>query len=212
VDADLPGKRPLNPLVQDDRLELWLVRHGQTTANLKGLLSGWHDVHLTERGQAQARELKQRLQAESFDQVWSSDLTRARETARIAHPGQDPVLDPRLREIDFGDLDGTPWADLPKEQQEQLLAFAGYQAPGGEGLDLFSERVLSFFAELRSGRHLVFCHGGVVRVVLKQLHTDRFPANGSLAVVDWTGKRLLSIFESPSSTPSAMAKTAGQKE
>jgi probable phosphoglycerate mutase len=183
------------------------VRHGQTTANQDGLLSGWHDVHLTERGQEQARDLKSRLDVESFDHVWSSDLTRAQQTARIACSQREPEVDTRLREIDFGHLDGTPWADLPAEQQKTLLDFEGFQAPGGENLEDFANRVLSFFSELKAGKHLVFTHGGVVRVVLTQLETDRFPSNGSLTVVDWTARRLVSIHEGPLSTPSALSRS-----
>ena len=195
-----------------NRLEIWLVRHGETTANQSGLLSGWQDVELTKRGQAQARELKDRLDSESFDGVWSSDLSRAQQTAQIAYPRTSSIIDPRLREIDFGRLDGAPWVDLPADQQKTLLDFEGFQAPEGENLSRFTERVLDFITALPTGKHLVFTHGGVVRVVLKQLSTDRFPSNGSLCAVDWPAKNLLFVYESPLATPSALATPVASKQ
>ena len=86
----------------NDALILWLVRHGQTTWNSQGLISGWTDVPLTVRGEDMARALRPRLSRESFDEVWSSDLQRANGScfhlgAAAANGGQGARGCPRRR-------------------------------------------------------------------------------------------------------------------
>jgi len=174
-------------------LELWLVRHGQTTANVAGLLSGWLDVPLTEQGRTQARLAAQRLAGRRFDGVWSSDLERAVATARLAWG--EPVADRRLREIHFGELEGRRWGDLGGDREAALLEFLRFRAPGGESIEDLRERVLGFIGELAPGRHLVFSHGGVIRLLTCDLGEDRFLGNGGIAVIDWSGRRLRRIWE-----------------
>jgi probable phosphoglycerate mutase len=170
---------------------LWLVRHGETAHNAERRLSGWDDVRLTAAGRRQALALRELLENERFDQVWSSDLHRAIETALIAWGGE-PVTDPRLRELDFGQLEGAVWDQIGEPALSQLLAFEGFDPPGGETLRDFEARVDAFFSELISGRHLVFTHGGVVRLALRAVDADGFLPNGSLAKIDWRARRLLS--------------------
>lgn len=169
--------------------ELWLVRHGQTTSNRDGLLAGWDDVHLTEEGEAQACALRERLAGEAFDQAWSSDLARAVRTAEL---GYGPVpKDARLREIDFGHLDRLPWTTLAAEHKEALLAFEGFVAPGGESLLQLEQRVGAFLDELPFGRHLLFTHGGVIRLLCHRLGQAEFVQPGTITVIDWHARTLI---------------------
>jgi probable phosphoglycerate mutase len=174
-------------------LELWLVRHGQTTANAGGLLSGWLDVPLTDLGEAQARNAARHLAGLTFDGVWSSDLSRAVATARLAWG--EPTPDRRLRELSFGELEGRQWGALGGEREAALMEFQSFCAPGGEDLSELRARVLGFVGELAPGRHLLFTHGGVIRVLTSDLGQDRFLQNGAVAVLDWTARRLLRVFE-----------------
>ncbi|MCG5053864.1 MAG: histidine phosphatase family protein [Myxococcales bacterium] len=169
--------------------ELWLVRHGQTTRNRDGALAGWDDVELTADGEAQARALAPRLREVSFDQVWSSDLTRAVRTAQLAYG--DPSRDRRLREIDFGSLEGQLWQTLDAEYKEALLRFEGFEAPGGESIVQLQERVESFLATLPPGRHLLFTHGGVIRLLCHRLGQAEFVQPGTITVIDWSTRTLL---------------------
>jgi len=169
--------------------ELWLVRHGETPASLGRTLAGWEDVPLTEHGEAQAAALRPVLAGESFASVWSSDLRRAVRTARLAWG--DAVPDARLREISFGELEGLPWETLDAHWQEGLARFEGFCAPGGESFDVLRARVLSFVDALPPGRHLLFTHGGVLRLLSRDVGEDRFVPTGSLLVVDWDARRLL---------------------
>jgi len=170
--------------------ELWLVRHGETPASRGQRLAGWTDVPLTERGEDQASALRPLLAGERFEGVWSSDLRRAVATARLAWG--EPQQDARLREMGFGSLEGRLWASLDPQVEEALARFEGFAAPGGETFGDLRARVLSFLGGLPAGRHLVFTHGGVVRLLSREVGEDYFVPTGTLLVLDWDARRLLS--------------------
>ncbi|MBX6395401.1 MAG: histidine phosphatase family protein, partial [Alicyclobacillaceae bacterium] len=94
-----------------DRLQpivICLVRHGETVWNREQRLQGHQDIPLTDKGREQARAVARRLSTEPWDLVYSSDLSRARETAEIIakHCGVRVVTDPRLRERFYGRFEG----------------------------------------------------------------------------------------------------------
>ncbi len=161
--------------------ELWLVRHGRTAANAEGVFSGWLDVALTPEGREQAAALQPRLAEASFDGVWSSDLQRAVETARLAFG--EPVQDERLREMHFGELEGLPWDRVSPEHARGLMTFKDFAPPGGETIPKVRERLLAFIDSLAPGRHLIFSHGGAIRVLTAHLGEDRFVGNAEVLVV-----------------------------
>jgi probable phosphoglycerate mutase len=170
--------------------ELWLVRHGQTPASLARTLAGWEDVPLTEAGEAQAAALRPVLAGERFDGVWSSDLQRALLSARLAWG--EPVPDRRLREMSFGQLEGVLYETLDPRWQEGLARFGGFEPPGGETFADLHARVLSFVDALPAGRHLVFTHGGVVRLLSREAGEDYFVPTGTLLVLDWEARCVVS--------------------
>jgi probable phosphoglycerate mutase len=190
--------------------ELWLVRHGETPASRGRTLAGWSDVPLTEHGEEQARALRPLLAGERFDGVWSSDLRRAVATARLAWG--DPRRDGRLREMSFGSLEGQPWETLDPEVQDALARFEGFAAPGGERFDDLRARVLSFLDGLPRGRHLLFAHGGVLRVLSREVGEDRFVPTGTLLVVDWDARRLLSRSDGEDEASEGLPVAAEAKE
>ena len=159
------------------------MRHGQTVANQEGRFSGWSDVPLTAQGEAEARALAPVLSGHTFEGVWSSDLGRALATARMAWG--EPRPDARLRELHFGALEGQRWADIDPVLRQSLLDFEGFCAPGGESLADFEDRVHGFLRTLPPGRHLLFTHGGVVRLLTRGLGVDRFLPNGVVVALDW---------------------------
>ncbi len=172
-------------------LELWLVRHGQTEWNAENKICGWADVRLTPAGEEQARRLSTLLSKRRFDQIWSSDLIRARETARLALA--TPLEDQRLREFHFGDDEGLDWWASGQDLRDRIVEFVNYRPTGGECFHTFRARLLSFVEHLTPGRHLLFVHAGVVRVFLKEVDADEFLPPASVVGIDWTGKRLLEI-------------------
>ena len=194
------------------KLELWLVRHGETPASRGRTLAGWTNVPLTEEGERQAAALRPRLAGQHFDSVWSSDLDRALHTARLAWG--EPRQDARLREMSFGDLEGQAWEALTPEQQDGLARFAGFAAPGGESFEALRVRVHSLVDSLGPGRHLLFTHGGVVRLLSREAGEDSFVATGTLLVVDWTARRLVSRSDGAGETSQGLpqAATSGKEE
>lgn len=170
-------------------VRVWLVRHGETQWNAEHRFQGISDIALTDRGREQAAELATRIGQRRFDAVWSSDLVRAVETARIVFG--EPRIDRRLRELDFGDIDGLTWSDLSDEVRDGLLEFRGFEAPNGEAVEHLHDRVEEFMDELESGDHVAVTHGGVVRMVSELCGLPAFPGHCEVTVVNWTNRRVL---------------------
>ncbi len=163
--------------------EIWLVRHGQTYANYDGIISGWIDVELTELGEKQAEMLAGELEGTHFDGIYASDLKRAIATARIAIG--EPVIDKRLREFNFGDYDGRKIDTIDPRWVDDLYAFRDFITPNGERIAEARQRILGFIEGLPDGRHILFCHGGIIRSVSVYLGEDRFIGNTEVIKIDW---------------------------
>jgi broad specificity phosphatase PhoE len=117
------------------RLVLW--RHGRTEWNVQDRAQGQADVPLDEVGRQQARDAAPALASFRPAFLWSSDLQRARDTARelAALTGLETVLDRRLREYDVGIRQGTTFAEFREahpEVYEKFFAEEDYQVPGAE--------------------------------------------------------------------------------
>lgn len=152
-------------------LELWLVRHGETPWNSEGRALGQSDPPLSELGVRQAELLARRLGKVAFDEVYTSDLARARYTARLALPAAEIRLEPRLREVHFGAWEGKRWAALQGEDKIALHAWRKNpyreRAPGGESYEDLLARVEAWLTELpTTGRVAAFAHGGTIRCLL----------------------------------------------
>lgn len=171
-------------------VRVWLVRHGETRWNTERRLQGISDIELSDRGREQAEQLRLRLGGRSFDAVWSSDLLRAVETAEIIFGG--PRIDARLRELDFGDLDGLTWSDLGKEGRAAMLELDSFVAPNGESVADMRARLLSFLNNLPPGDHLAVTHGGVVRLISEMCGAPAYPGHCEVTVINWTDHKLLS--------------------
>lgn len=165
---------------------LWLVRHGETSANAEGVFQGHLDVVLNERGEQQAAAVGKRLAGVEFDAVYASDLQRAARTAELIVAGQNEVvLDPDLREMHYGVLQGTRYHEAPALLSEHGLGEAwasgefhrkGTAAPGGESVRQFRSRSRRFVQRIDAthppdaGHHiLVVAHGGKLSVLMTVL-------------------------------------------
>ncbi len=153
-----------------------LARHGETDDNREPLrFQGFADTLLNETGRRQARELAERLAGDGIASLWSSDLSRARETAEIvgARIGLAPSLDARLREGDRGRWEGRLMVDVQRAEPDLYAAWRragpGFRFPGGESLLEHQTRVLEALREIRRRGPLpalAVCHGGSIRVTL----------------------------------------------
>jgi 2,3-bisphosphoglycerate-dependent phosphoglycerate mutase len=127
-------------------IELVFETHSTTEDNLSLLASGWLPGKLSDIGREQALQLGRRRQHDGIDVVFSSDLQRALETAEIAFGGTAiPLLhDWRLRECDYGLLNGRPTSEVVAER----AAYLEHPYPGGESWHQAVRRVGSFLADL----------------------------------------------------------------
>jgi broad specificity phosphatase PhoE len=116
---------------------LVLVRHGRTKANASGLLLGRADPPLDDHGREQAAALA--ASVVDARRVVCSPLRRARETA--AALGLPVDVDERWIELDYGELDGRPIADVPEELWQRWRADVDFAPPGGESLATLGRRV-----------------------------------------------------------------------
>lgn len=156
---------------------LCLVRHAETAWNAEGRVQGQTDVPLSEVGHAQARAVARALAGEDFSAIYSSDLTRVRQTARpaaerLALPVQ---LDARLRERHYGMFETLTYAEVKERFPEEFVRFKRrdpeYDFRSGERLSAFFERSVGAVSAL-AARHpgetlLVFTHGGVLEMVYR---------------------------------------------
>ena len=153
-----------------------LARHGETDDNREPLrFQGFRDTPLNETGRRQAAELAERVVGDGIASLWSSDLSRASETAEIvgARIGLQPRLDPRLREASRGQWEGRLFVDVQRDQPERYAAWmragADFRFPGGESLQDQQDRVTAALEEIHGTGTLpalVVCHGGSIRVML----------------------------------------------
>ena len=124
--------------------------HSTSEDNEQGIATGWLGGTLSVTGREQARHLGNRRREDGVDLVIASDLNRAVETARIAFEDSDvPVtLDWRLRECDYGEMNGMPRAQLDAERPARIdLPF-----PGGESWRQAVERVTTVLREIQETR------------------------------------------------------------
>jgi broad specificity phosphatase PhoE len=120
-----------------------VVRHGRTAANAGGLLLGRADPPLDAEGTRQAAALGAACAGLDVARVVSSPLGRCQATAEvIAGPAGVPVtVDERWIELDYGELDGVPFAGLPAELWSAWRADIDWCPPGGESLAALGRRV-----------------------------------------------------------------------
>lgn len=153
------------------RTILLLARHGESDWNREVRWQGHADRPLTERGREQALALAERLDRVPLDSVYSSDLRRARDTARAvaSRQGLGVCVVPELREVDVGAWSGLTRAEaaerFPDGHQRWQTGTAGWD--DGESYERMSDRVLAALRGIAGshpgGRILVVSHGGPIR-------------------------------------------------
>ena len=158
-------------------MAIFLVRHGETEGNRERVMQR-PDIPLSETGAHQAELLAARLANEEIVHILASDLLRARMTAAplALRLGLTVETTPLLQERNFGDLRGTPYAQLTSDP------FApDFTPPNGESWDVFHQRVVQAFALICARRRqlggnlAVITHGLVCRAILGRHVPDVSP-------------------------------------
>lgn len=127
--------------------------HGTTTDNEQDLATGWAHGELSEIGRKQASELGQQA-PQAFDVVFCSDLQRAIDSAHLAFGTRCKIIvDPRLREANYGDFTQKPADDFKKD----LTKYIDQPFPGGESYKDIEKRIHDFLEFLKNsykGKHV----------------------------------------------------------
>ncbi len=188
-------------------MDIYLVRHGETTANKEGRYRGWSETPLTEEGYLQGKRVAEELSKVKIQGIFSSDLSRARETAEfIAYSqGMKMQITPQLREINFGVWEGLNYQEAYLSYKKELVSWYndpfGNSIPEGESLSDVYWRIHSFLESLREKRDfywetplVIVSHGGLLKVWLFYglgMEKDKFwnliVDNASLSLVRLTG-------------------------
>ena len=159
-----PSARAASPSAPPGH-ELWLVRHGETEWARLGRHTGRTDVPLTATGRDQALALGRRLAGRAFGLVMTSPLSRASETAALAGFGTTAMVDPDLREWDYGALEGRLTAEIRADYPGWSIWTGPW--PNGETVVEVGARADRVIARARAvdGDVLAFAHGHLLRVL-----------------------------------------------
>ena len=156
----------------------YLARHGETDWNRERRIQGQSDTSLNQRGREQAASLGTRLADIDFSAIYTSDLSRTMETARLVAGEQSAEITPvrELREIDYGEWEGFTFAEVESRDPEgfaerMMRQNVDFSPPGGEDLHQLTARVGRFHDRVRPGlasceNVLVVGHGGSLLALL----------------------------------------------
>ena len=117
--------------------------HGTTTDNASGKCSGWKQVELTDLGKERAIKLGKIRKNTHFDVIFTSDLVRAIDSAKLAFPNVEHIQDARLRECNYGDLEGKHKSLVIYEEHIER------PFPNGESLKDVEKRIRNFIEFLK---------------------------------------------------------------
>ena len=168
-----------------DVVRIVFETHSLTVDNERGIATGWLGGALSTRGRVLAEELGERRRDDGIDAVFASDLARAVETADIAFAATDirVLLDWRLRETDYGELNGAPADAIAAERARRVeLPF-----PGGESYRGAVGRVASFLDDVRGrvGERILLIGHTATRWALDHLLDGRSLEEVVTAPFDW---------------------------
>lgn len=149
-------------------MKLYVIRHGQTDANLNHIITARKEVSLNQTGRQQAQETAKKVIQIPYEVVYCSPMIRTRQTMEIVNVKQKPVIyDERLIERDAGSIEGRYSRELDMSRYWNI-----HQTTGVEGAETILEvvdRVSSFLQELKqkeTTEHvLIVTHDGICRAI-----------------------------------------------
>jgi len=158
------------------KITLYIVRHGETAADKKGILKGHGDSDLTVKGIGSAASLAKKLKDKEIDVIYTSDLGRCLTTANVINKllDVDVIKTEKLRERDFGNLNSRPI-----KLASQVLNFSNPDeiAPSGESFNQMKVRILKFLDTLCDCDYkniLIVTHEGPLRAILSDYYSVPF--------------------------------------
>lgn len=183
--------------------KIYLVRHAEAEGNLYRLVQGHFDGLVTKLGYEQIRALRRRFEGVPIDAVYSSDLFRARTTARaVSEPRNLPIiLRQDLREVHLGWWEGETWQEAGIHDAEMLNNFhrdlSRLHVRGGESAADARERMLRTIRDIAAQNEgktvAVFSHGLAIRILLGTLRGMELQEIDQTVLCDNTGVSLLEV-------------------
>jgi probable phosphoglycerate mutase len=177
------------------------IRHGQTAWNADARVQGHTDIELDAVGHWQAERLAVALAGEELQAVYSSDLSRARQTAAplAERAGLELRTDAGLRERAFGEFEGSSFAQIAQRWPDQADRWRrrdpDFGAPGGERLRDFRDRAVGAVTRLALAHRgqciAMVTHGGVLDLLYREAARLTLDAPRSWQVVNAGINRLL---------------------
>ena len=190
-------------------MRLVLIRHAHSQSNASGVLSGrLPNIHLSEKGIKQSQQLSERLGNFAVAQLRVSPMERCFETISPwlndvvlkNSPDFEPIIDPSLNEVDYGDWSGKKLITLARKKEWRTVQESPSRMyfPGGEGIAQMQSRAMSVVHELAklpdSKTAVIVSHGDVIKSIVASAlgtHLDEFqriiidPA--SVSVLEYSG-------------------------
>ncbi|MFC1874514.1 histidine phosphatase family protein [Chloroflexota bacterium] len=158
---------------------LLLVRHGDTEGNSAEMFWGRTDVELSSAGLRQAEWLRDRLASEDISIVYSSNLCRALQTAKViaSHHELDVIACHELREIDFGSAEGLTYEEISRKYPDLVKSWFSQDLssrfPDGESITDLNNRVIRFLHRLEGHAEeetiVIAAHSGVLKLLICNL-------------------------------------------
>jgi broad specificity phosphatase PhoE len=171
----LQSKRKL-PIPMPPATRLLLIRHGEVHADYHNKFGGAIDMDLSPNGKQQAKVLAGYLRGKTIDAIYASPMKRVQQTLAptLKQSKLKQAIYPGLREIDFGDWSGLGWKDVEERfgfrSHRWLHQIQTHGVPNGESGKVFRQRVepclRQIIAKHPGGNVAIFCHGGVIRMML----------------------------------------------
>ena len=160
-------------------VRLILARHGETDWNIQQRYQGHSDTELNQTGIKQAKLVARELKKEHFDAIYTSDLTRAVQTAAIiAEIRKIPIYKVRgLRECSFGVWEGKTFEEMQEKFPEEVARIKGDPVKqirtGGESRDQLCQRVEKAIQQIIDQHSnqtvLIVAHGGALAVAMEYI-------------------------------------------
>lgn len=179
---------------EEGACQILLVRHGQSAPYVPGrpfeLLDGHGDPHLTDLGHYQAQLVGQRLAREAVGAVYTSTLTRTKQTAAplVTDLGLTPRVEPGIREVFLGEFEGGLFRQRANENHPAVLAMRAKgdwgEIPGAESNAEFVGRTVDAVERIADAHPdqmvVAVCHGGVIGAILGHITgSGPFTFNGA---------------------------------
>jgi broad specificity phosphatase PhoE len=171
---------------------LLLIRHAEVESRHQHTFGGRIDMNLSARGRAQAKSLAGYLHDKTFDAIYASPMKRVQQTLAplLKNGAPTPTILPGLCEVDFGDWTGFNWEEVRKKfgvhPYDWLDEIELGAVPNGETGVQFRVRVESCLFEVirrhPGGTAAIFCHGGVIRMMLAILLELPLPKTNSFEI------------------------------